>query len=103
MVSRADPSLMELLSALDHPETRRDVAIERAVMEQVGAGCFTPMGIYCRGGHLIAEVLSLDGKRTERIEKDIGTLDEARVQGNALRARAGDLIADAYHTLGISL
>ncbi len=85
------------------PGDPQDVAIERAVMEQVGAGCFTPMGIYCRGGHLIAEVLSLDGKRTERIEKNIGTLDEARVQGNALRARAGDLIADAYHTLGISL
>ncbi|MGA9087093.1 MAG: hydroxymethylbilane synthase [Methanoregula sp.] len=102
VVSRADPSLMELLSALDHPETRKDVAIERAVMEQVGAGCFTPMGIYCKEGHLIAEVLSLDGKRTERIEKKIGTLDEARAQGKTLRERAGDLIADAYHTLGIS-
>ncbi len=63
------------------PETRKDVAIERAVMEQVGAGCFTPMGIYCKGGHLIAEVLSLDGKRTERIEKNVETIDEARVQG----------------------
>ena len=73
---------MEVLSqALDHPETRKDVAIERAVMEQVGAGCFTPMGIYCRDGNLIAEVLSLDGKRTERIEKKIGTLEEARDRG----------------------
>ena len=103
VVSRADPSIMEVLASLDHPATRKDVAIERAVMEQVGAGCFTPMGIYCRDGHLIAEVLSLDGKRTERMEKNISTLDEARVQGNVLRARAGDLIADAYHTLGISL
>ncbi|MGD0534068.1 MAG: hydroxymethylbilane synthase [Methanoregula sp.] len=103
VVSRADPSLMEVLSALDHPETRKDVAIERAVMEQVGAGCFTPMGIYCKGGHLIAEVLSLDGKRTERIDKNIETIEEARGQGNNLRARAGDLIAEAYQTLGISL
>ncbi len=103
VVSRADPSLMEVLSALDHPETRKDVAIERAVMEQVGAGCFTPMGIYCKGGHLTAEVLSLDGKRTERIDKNIETIEEARGQGNNLRARAGDLIAEAYQTLGISL
>ncbi len=102
VVSRADPSLIEVLSALDHPGTRKDVAIERAVMEQVGAGCYTPMGIYCQGGHLIAEVLSLDGKRTERIEKDIRTLDEARAQGQELRKQAHDLIADAYHTLGIS-
>lgn len=102
VVSRADPSLMEVLSAIDHPGTRKDVAIERAVMEQVGAGCFTPMGIYCKSGHLIAEVLSLDGKRTERIEKNVDTIDEARAEGDALRARAGDLIAEAYQTLGIS-
>ncbi|MGA2698846.1 MAG: hydroxymethylbilane synthase [Methanoregula sp.] len=102
VVSKADPSLMEVLSAIDHPVTRKDVAIERAVMEQVGAGCFTPMGIYCKGGHLIAEVLSLDGKRTEHIEKNVDTLDEARVLGNTLRTRAGDLIAEAYRTLGIS-
>ena len=40
VVSRADPSLMEVLSALDHPQTRTDVAIERAVMEQLGRGMF---------------------------------------------------------------
>ena len=103
VVSRADPSIMEVLSSLDHPATRKDVAIERAVMEQVGAGCFTPMGIYCKDGSLIAEVLSLDGTRQERIEKKIGTLEEARTEGNALRVRAGALIEEAYHTLGISL
>jgi len=103
VVSRADPSLMEVLSVLDHPETRKDVAIERAVMEQIGAGCFTPMGIYCKAGHLTAEVLSLDGKRVERVEKDIGTLEEARAIGKDLREKAGGLIEEAYKTLGISL
>jgi porphobilinogen deaminase len=103
VVSRADPSLMEVLSVLDHPGTRKDVAIERAVMEQVGAGCFTPMGIYCKAGHLVAEVLSLDGKQEIRIEKDIGTLEEARAIGKDLREKAGSLIEEAYKTLGISL
>jgi hydroxymethylbilane synthase len=102
VVSRADPSLMETLASIDHPETRTDVAIERAVMEQVGAGCFTPMGIYCRAGHLIAEILSLDGKRGERVETDICSIDEARMQGKALRARALPLIEEAYAKLGIS-
>src|SRR5512139_2985464 len=59
VVSRADPSLMEELSTLDHPQTRTDVAIERGAMEQLGGGCFTPLGIYCNKGYLIAEVLSL--------------------------------------------
>jgi hydroxymethylbilane synthase (EC 2.5.1.61) len=103
VVSRADPSLMEVLSVLDHPGTRKDVAIERAVMEQVGAGCFTPMGIYCKAGHLIAEVLSLDGKRIERIEQDIATIEEARAIGKDLREKAGSLIEEAYRKLGISL
>ena len=102
VVSRADPSLREVLSALDHHETRTDVMIERAVMEQLGGGCYTPLGIFCRAGHLIAEVLSLDGTRTERIEADIKTIEEAREQGRQLGARAQDLVEEAYKKLGIT-
>jgi hydroxymethylbilane synthase len=102
VVSRADPSLREVLSALDHPQTRTDVMIERAVMEHLGGGCFTPLGIYCRAGHLIAEVLSLDGARAERIETDTKTIEEAREQGRQLRNRALGLINDAYKQLGMS-
>jgi hydroxymethylbilane synthase len=101
VVSRADPSLMEELSSLDHPETRTDVAIERAVMETLGGGCFTPLGIYCREGHLIAEVLSLGGDRTERIETDVQSVEQAREKGRQLHDRAKDLIDDAYRKLGI--
>jgi len=101
VVSRADPSLMEGLSSLDHSQTRTDVAVERAVMEQLGGGCFTPLGIYCHEGHLIAEVLSLDGTRTERIDTDIQSIEQAREQGRQLHARAKGLIDDAYHKLGI--
>jgi hydroxymethylbilane synthase len=102
VVCRADPSLREVLSVLDDPQTRTDVMIERAVMEQLGGGCYTPLGIYCRAGHLIAEVLSLDGTRAERIEMDVKTIDEAREQGRQLRARAQGLIDDAYQQLGIA-
>ncbi len=102
VVSRADPSLMEELSVLDHAQSRTDVVIERAVMERLGGGCYTPIGIYCRGGHLIAEVLSLDGKRTERLEKDVENIEQAREAGRCLREQAKELIDDAYHTLGIT-
>jgi len=103
VVSRADPSLMEVLSALDDPKTRTDVAAERAVMEQIGGGCFTPIGIYCRSGHLIAEILSLDGTRTERIETDVATIERAREQGRILRDKAEDLILDAHTRLKVAL
>jgi hydroxymethylbilane synthase len=102
VVARADPSLQEVLAILDHARTRADVMSERAVMEELGGGCFIPLGIFCRAGHLIAEVLSLDGQRTERIEADVTTFDEAREQGRILRTRAQDLIEDAYRKLGIT-
>jgi len=102
VVSRTDPSLMERLSHLDHSQSRTDVAVERAVMEQLGGGCFTPLGIYCHNGHLIAEVLSLEGTRTERIETDIKSIEQARDIGRQLQEKAKDLIDDAYQKLGIS-
>lgn len=102
VVSRADPSLQEVLSALDHGKTRADVMAERAVMEELGGGCFTPLGIFCKNCRLIAEVLSLDGQRTERIEADVHSAGEARNQGRILRERAQDLIDEAYTRLGIT-
>lgn len=102
VVSRDDPSLMEMLSLIDHPVTRNDVMIERMVMYELGGGCFTPLGIFCHSGHLIAEVLSLDGTRTERIETDISSYDEARKEGEKLRACAQGLIDEAYTKLGIT-
>jgi hydroxymethylbilane synthase len=101
VVSRADPSLMENLSALDHSRTRTDVSVERAVMEQLGGGCFTPLGIYCHAGHLIAEVISLDGRRTERIDANVQSLEQAREQGRILRERSQDLINAAYAALKV--
>jgi hydroxymethylbilane synthase len=101
VVGRADPSLREVLSALDHPQTRTDVMIERAVMEQLGGGCYTPLGIYCNAGHLIAEVLSLEGTEAERLETEVKTIEEAREHGRRLRERAQGLIDEAYRRLGI--
>ena len=101
VVDRTDPSLMERLSHLDHSSSRTDVAVERAVMEQLGGGCFTPLGIYCHHGHLIAEVLSLDGTRPEKIDTDVKSIEQARELGKLLHERAKDLIDDAYKKLGI--
>jgi hypothetical protein len=46
-------------------------------------------------------VLSLDGKRTERIESDVQTIEQARDLGRQLHEKAKDLIDDAYQKLGI--
>ncbi len=102
VVCRDDPSLIEILAcALDHEGTRQDVVIERAVMEELGGGCFVPEGVYCRDGHLIAEVLALDGSRYQRIEADVSDVREARVIGRKLKEQAADLIREAVRTLGL--
>jgi len=101
VVCRDDPELIETLCVLDHPQTRRDVEAERAVMEEIGGGCFTPQGVYCENGFLIAEVLALDGSRYERIEDNGEDLMEARQIGRKLRELAYDLIDEAKAELGI--
>lgn len=101
VVCRDDPELISILSEIDHPETRFDTGIERAVMEEVGGGCFTPQGIFCQNGHLIGEILSLEGDRQVRIEEDVASLDEARACGRRLRMEGKTLIREAYERLGI--
>lgn len=101
VVCRDDPAVTAILSEIDHPATRFDTGVERAVMEEVGGGCFTPQGIYCTNGHLTGEILSLDGDRQVRIEEDVTTLSEARIFGRNLRREGRELIREAYKRLGI--
>jgi hydroxymethylbilane synthase len=95
VVSRDDPMLLITLSSLDHTPTRRDAMAERAVIDELAGGCFTPVGVYCRDGHLVAEVLSLDGTRTERVEEDVADTESAGACGRRLAEKAGDLLAEA--------
>jgi hydroxymethylbilane synthase len=101
VVCRNDPELTETLGILDHLQTRREVEVERAVMEELGGGCFTPLGVFCEQGFLIAEVLSLDGQRSERIEDNGDDPEVAREIGQKLRAMAWDIIEEARVSLGI--
>ncbi|RQD79035.1 MAG: hydroxymethylbilane synthase [Methanocalculus sp. MSAO_Arc1] len=101
VVCRDTPELTDAILDLDHQDSRMDTMIERAVMEELGGGCFTPQGIYCFNGHLIAEVLSLEGLRTERMEEHVKTIEDAREIGRELRSRSLDLINDAKEKLGL--
>jgi hydroxymethylbilane synthase len=102
VVCRDDPDCIEQFQPLDHYQTRKDVEVERVVMEEVGGGCFTPMGVFCESGFLLAEVLALDGSRYERIEDSGNSVEDAREIGEKLRMIAYDLIEDARLSLGVS-
>jgi hydroxymethylbilane synthase len=101
VVCRDDPAVMSAVSRLDDPVTRVDAAIERAAMEELGGGCYTPIGIHSLCGHLTAEVLSLDGKEAVRLEEDVRDTGAAAVFGRELRELAEDLIGDAWAQLGV--
>ncbi|HJJ28242.1 MAG TPA: hydroxymethylbilane synthase [Methanocorpusculum sp.] len=95
VVSRDTPQIRAVFAPLNDPRTAFDTAIERAVMEELGGGCFTPLGVYSQGGRLLAEVLSLDGKRAERVTADNLTPELAREIGKELRIKAAPLIEEA--------
>ena len=102
IVCKQDEEILALLSHIDDQETRRDTMIERAVMEQIEAGCFTPLGVYVRDQFLIAEVLSLDGYEQYRIEEEVTSIRKAEELGKKIKTGAFSLIEDAYRELGIS-
>nr|WP_319539938.1 hydroxymethylbilane synthase [uncultured Methanospirillum sp.] len=102
VVSRDEPTVTRALECIDDQATRTDTMIERAVMEKIGGGCYTPLGIYCKNRYLIAEVLSLEGDRIFRLERTISDPEEAQKFGDEVRESGRDLIDEAYERLGLS-
>ena len=103
VVSRDDPELATTLAGvLEDPASRRDTVLERAVMEELGGGCFTPIGCWCRDGRLVAEVLSLDGDRWVRREASLRDEASARAFGRAFRDETADLVREAYERLRLT-
>ena len=47
-VRRDDEETLALISAIDHPQTRREVTAERAFLELLGGGCSGATGAYAR-------------------------------------------------------
>jgi hydroxymethylbilane synthase len=99
VVGRDTPAVIGKLSLLDDPTSRKDILIERAVMEELGGGCFTPMGIYCSQGHLIVEVLSVDGRRGERFGHEATDIGGARIFAREIKPEIEPLISEAYAAL----
>ncbi|MGA9098185.1 MAG: hydroxymethylbilane synthase [Methanotrichaceae archaeon] len=73
-------STAELYSRkLDDMPTRIETMIERKILEAVGGGCIVPMAVHAdvkdQAARVVAEVLSLDGKRFVRLDESIPTTE----------------------------
>lgn len=82
-----DRPLLELLSGLDHTETRWQAHAERAFLQHMGASCHTPVAAHARlqGGELslVGLVASPDGQRILRSEVQ-GAPEAAELLGQKL-------------------
>ncbi len=82
-----DRLLLELLSRLDHTETRWQAQAERSFLQHLGASCHTPVAAHARVQRgelsLVGLVASLDGQRVIRAEIG-GAPETAEVLGQKL-------------------
>ncbi len=105
-------SQAELYSRLiDDMPTRTETMIERKVLETVGGGCIVPMAVHAdaddKRAHVVAEVLSLDGKRFVRLDETIPLKDSCShfeasedIGRRLLEMGGGDLVNEAVKAFG---
>ena len=95
---------------LDDAPTRTETMIERKILETVGGGCVVPMAVHAltKNGRarVLAEVLSLDGKRFVRVDENISLqeddpLSRAEDMGRRLMKMGGrELVDEAVKEFG---
>jgi hydroxymethylbilane synthase len=99
--------------SIDDMPTRTETMIERKILEAVGGGCIVPMAVHAdvsdKGAQarVVAEVLSLDGKRFVRLDETICIdghsryMETAAVLGRRLiEMGGGDLVDEAVNAFG---
>ncbi|OPY48749.1 MAG: porphobilinogen deaminase [Methanosaeta sp. PtaU1.Bin060] len=99
-----------LSQSLDDGPTRVETMIERRILETVGGGCIVPMAVHASAkgerARVLAEVLSLDGRRFIRLDEEIAIngdcLQESADLGRRLIEMGGeDLVNEAVKALGV--
>ncbi len=96
--------------SLDDAPTRTETLIERKILETVGGGCVVPMAVHASAkngqARVLAEVLSLDGKRFVRLDENISLqkgdpLSRAEDMGRRLMKMGGlELVDEAVKVFG---
>lgn len=103
VVTRAGTEAETAVSKLDHTDSRIVTEIERILISELGGGCTTPVGSYAEIAsdrkeiHVRAEVLSLDGDESVRIDEFIpmvGGIEKARELGKRLVQMGGKRLAE---------
>jgi hydroxymethylbilane synthase len=95
--------------SIDDIPTRTETMIERKILETVGGGCIVPMAVHADiwddEARVLAEVLSMDGKRFVRVDEKISLeedyLSRAADMGQRLMTMGGrELVEEAVKVFG---
>jgi hydroxymethylbilane synthase len=95
--------------SIDDMPTRTETMIERKILETVGGGCIVPMAVHADimdgEARVLAEVLSLDGKRFVRLDENVPLngdyLSRAVDMGKRLMTMGGrELVDEAVKVIG---
>ncbi|NBO54053.1 MAG: hydroxymethylbilane synthase [Actinobacteria bacterium] len=84
--SAHNSQLMELMAAVDHAQTRRDVSLERIFLDELGAGCSMPIGAHVIENDLHVFMASENGN--ERYFQKVFDLTGAADEEQLVRAAA---------------
>lgn len=86
VVSRNDSKHRDIFDKLNHTDTRICVDIERAFLNELEAGCSSPVGAhaYIKNGilYFVGAVLALDGSRRMDIEREISVAEATPSKGH---------------------
>ena len=101
---RQAPSILQMVSVLDHPETHTAVRAERAMLARLEGGCQVPIAAHATvaDGRIVLQglVASLDGGRLVRGEMRGGTGDAeamgAALAEDLLRRGAVEILREIY-------
>ena len=83
------------VAALDHPETRFSIEVERTVLDALGGGCSIPIGVHCApvtednnpiAWHIHAQVIAPDGEAMICVSTDAPAGISARTFGQQIAA-----------------
>lgn len=96
---------------LDDGPARMETMIERRILETVGGGCVVPMAVHAltdengSRARVLAEVLSLDGKRFVRLDETLSLDGECLIRAEEMGRRlmnmgGGELVEEAVRQFG---
>ena len=101
IVCRKDFKYIDTIKSLNDDQTMFDTTVERIIMEKIGGGCFIPAGIYCQNNRLVAEVLSIDGSKSCRIDERVSSISDAVDIGKQFYESASDIITETRNIIGL--